>query len=453
MGEYIDWQPDNSPVKVRVHRRVLAGIEHEGAEEFRGVLLGSASPVGREVLVEDFARLEPGPDFRPIEDWFAGWNRHSLPAVGYFRAGAGDGAQITDNDRELFAKYFPDAMNILLLFQLHGGKAELAPVPGQLHPRRETPAVAPRASESVDRPAAPNPERERPVRMAEAGPLEHIATRERETARPVGEVRPSERTPPREGIPVPLDRLPFREHPRRTVEPEPEPDRPVRMPRRYLAQIAAVGAGFLLGVIGYLAFRGDRPRQNPPAAAPVSEARPAPKNPAPVATARPDTAATTAPVTPASAARPSPFDESSDANRSAEAGSPASRADTQQQVRNVLTRWGDSLMQGDVATHVNLYAPTVSPYFTKSRASRTQIRDDVRQMLGRYGKMTTYNISDISVTPVDANHAFATFRKHWETEDNKFSGEEREQLKLTRKGSDWLIASERELKVYWVRKR
>jgi hypothetical protein len=67
--------------------------------------------------------------------------------------------------------------------------------------------------------------------------------------------------------------------------------------------------------------------------------------------------------------------------------------------------------------------------------------------------MTAYNISDINVTPVDANHAFATFRKHWETEDGKFSGEEREQLKLTRTGTDWLIASERELKVYWVRKR
>jgi hypothetical protein len=100
-----------------------------------------------------------------------------------------------------------------------------------------------------------------------------------------------------------------------------------------------------------------------------------------------------------------------------------------------------------------LYASTVGPYFTKSRVTRAQVRDDVRGMLDRYGKMTVYKISDINVTPVDADHAFATFRKHWETEGNKFSGEEREQLKLTRQGGQWLIASERELKVYWVRKR
>src|SRR5437868_4764525 len=131
MSEYIDWQPDDNPVKVRVHRRVLAGIEREGSAGFRGVVLGSASPVSREVLVEDFARLESGPDFRPIEDWFAGWNRHSLPAVGYFRAGTGDQAQITENDRELFAKYFPDKLNVLLLFQIHDGNAQLAPTPAR----------------------------------------------------------------------------------------------------------------------------------------------------------------------------------------------------------------------------------------------------------------------------------------------------------------------------------
>ena len=84
---------------------------------------------------------------------------------------------------------------------------------------------------------------------------------------------------------------------------------------------------------------------------------------------------------------------------------------------------------------MSVYAPTVGPYFTKKSATRAQIRDDVKQMLARYGDMNVYKISDVSVTPIDANNAFATFRKHWETEGNKFAGEEREQLKLTRKGA------------------
>jgi hypothetical protein len=237
-------------------------------------------------------------------------------------------------------------------------------------------------------------------------------------------------------------------------EDEPvEPEHRRRMPRRYLAQVAAVAAGFLLGVVGYLALRGERPRQIAPAQAPVSRSAPQQAGSKAVPPA-PDTSAPTTPVTAASTARPSPFNRSSEANRTVDAGAAAAnRTDVQQQVRSVLTRWSDSILDGDVGAHVSLYAPTVGPYFTKKSATRAQIRDDVKQILARYGDMNVYNISDISVTPIDANNAFATFRKHWETDGNKFAGEEREQLKLTRKGADWLIASEREVKVFWVKRK
>jgi len=488
MSEYIDWQPDDNPVKVRVHRRVLAGIEQEGSEAFRGVLLGSASPVTREVLVEDFSRLESGTDFRPIEDWFAGWNRHSLPAVGYFRAGTGDEGQITGKDRELFAKYFPDKLNILLLFQLHDGKAQLAPVPAPTGARRVQPG-----------PTTDAPPQERQQRTGDIAAATRVPLREGDLPAGAGELAastqafshergerpreigagtrtplPDREAPPRLGGPgseervgslsragnsTPLDRLsavgrdrheesfPGRSRPDAAVDP----DSPRRTSRRYLTQIAAVAAGFLLGVVGYLALRGDKPRQIAPAAAPVA-ATEQPERKAP--SARPTPGAPATPVTQASTARPSPFDGSSEANRSVDPGAPSvNRSETQQEIRTVLTRWGETLLEGDVAEHVSLYAPTVSPYFTKKGATRAQIRDDVRQMLGHYGKMTVYKISDISITPIDANNAFATFRKHWETEGSKFSGEEREQLKLTRKGGDWLIASEREVKVFWVKKK
>ena len=434
MSEYIDWQPDDKPVRVRVHRRVMAGIEQESADEFRGVLLGSASPVTREVLVEDFARLESGAEFRPLEDWFAGWNRHSLPAVGYFRAGVDDTAEITEKDRELFARYFRDKLNVLLLFRIHDGKAALAPVPAGLDAPRET---------------------ERPPDI-DAGTRAPMW--EGDLPQRVGELAAWTEVPRQEGAER-LAELPAaeRERPRAEAAVEPGPSR--RTPRRYLAQVGAVAAGFLLGVFGYLALRGDRPRQVAPAEAPVSRSatQPAGRKASPASPATPDTIAAATPVTPASTPRPSPFDRSAEANRSVDPGAgraPAvDRGDAQQQIRSTITRWADTLVDGNLDAHVNLYAPTVSPYFTKRNASRAQIGDDVRQMLGRYGKMTVYKISDVNVTPVDANHAFVTFRKEWETEGKKFSGEEREQFKMTRKGADWLIASEREVKVFWVKKK
>src|SRR6185295_14924282 len=93
MSEYWEWQQEDNGLKVRIHRRVLAGLEHEGVGELRGMLLGSASPATREVLVEDYAPLD-GSDGQGIEEWLAERDRHSLPAVGYFRMDSDAGLQI-----------------------------------------------------------------------------------------------------------------------------------------------------------------------------------------------------------------------------------------------------------------------------------------------------------------------------------------------------------------------
>ena len=89
MSEYIDWQPDDSPDEGSGTPPRTGGYRagRRGRVPRRSARIRFAGQ--REVLVEDFARLDSGPDFRPIEEWFAGWNRHSLPAVGYFRRGRG----------------------------------------------------------------------------------------------------------------------------------------------------------------------------------------------------------------------------------------------------------------------------------------------------------------------------------------------------------------------------
>src|SRR5689334_2612028 len=102
MNEYLEWKEDGSPI-VRVHRRVLAGLEHEPQPEFDGVLLGSVSAESREVAVEDFAPL----DARA---------RHSLDVVGYFRVGRDGDLKIEDAEREAFDSHFPDALQVFLLF-------------------------------------------------------------------------------------------------------------------------------------------------------------------------------------------------------------------------------------------------------------------------------------------------------------------------------------------------
>jgi hypothetical protein len=131
----------------------------------------------------------------------------------------------------------------------------------------------------------------------------------------------------------------------------------------------------------------------------------------------------------------------------------ADRVEIQNQVRETLGLWTASLLAGDVEGHASVYAESVAPYFTKSRVSREQVAAEVRGMLKRYGRLTTYKISDVTIAPVDADHAIANFRKSWSTVGRRFAGEEREQLKFAREGSGWRITSEQELQVYWVRRK
>lgn len=370
MREYVEWQQDEGRVRIRVriHRRVLAGMEREESAEFRGLLMGAVSPGTNEVLVEDYAPLTPGA--KPPQ------------SVGYFRVAQGK-AELSDADREEFLSRFEDPWSVLLLLE------------------RTTEGLG-RAQLRLRSVAEPDPEPE-PVSDATPAALGH-------------------RVLFREGIPA-------------TEVVQPELDDPT--PRRFLWPVLAIAAGLVTGVFGYLAMSGDartqpnraiRPTDPMPVPAPVEEPAPAPVREAP----------------------------SNQADRSVDPAKPltrAERAEIQQQIRGVLDRWSESLLKGDVEAHASLYASSVGPYFTKNRVSREEIVDETQRMVKRYGAVTTYKITDVMISLADANHAIANFRKQWSTAGKKFAGEERQQLKFVREGSDWLIASEQELKVYWVRKK
>ena len=380
MSEYLEWQPDDGALTVRVHRRVLAGLEREGTEEFRGALLGSSSPDANELLVEDFVRSSAGSNFDPGAEWSERPDHHTLPVVGYFRAAPDDEVRITEGDRENFAKFFKEPHHVLLVFQLRSGRARLvdgALRNGGLH------VVTPPLQDT---------------KMAPLSPL----------------------------------RLPLRERARAAREPEPVPLS--QRFRGFLLPAVTVAVGFLIGVGAYVSLRSSRTREVP----------------VPTAAAR----------APAPAASSGPAQEEADRSSApGAAGNSITEAPTQtpgeiqREIRDILRRWSESLMRDDINAHVSLYASVVSPFFTKDRASRADILDEIRDLRSRYGRVTSNKISEITVAVVDPNHAIANFRKRWDTSTNRFSGVEREQLKFTRENREWLITSEQELQVYFLHKR
>src|SRR5689334_3563379 len=217
MNDYLEWQ-EEGVARVRIHRRVLAGLALEDGIEFRGVLLGSSSPGANEVLIEDFALSAPGPEFSPREEWLKGERRHLLPVIGYFRATSEpEAARINESDRDVFERFFPEPHNVLLTFETAGGNAELSKVLFK----------------------APAP--------------------------------PSVAIPPElAGLPDSSRRLPPRIRP--PVQEEPEPVSRRHGLRGFLLPAVTIATGFAIGVAGYLAFRGDRgPATRPTASLPARQ--------------------------------------------------------------------------------------------------------------------------------------------------------------------------------------
>jgi hypothetical protein len=366
MTEYLEWKEDGRPI-VRVHRRVLAGLEREPSREFDGVLLGTASPADREVAVEDFAPLN-APD------------RHSLPVVGYFRVGRGGDLQIDEQERHAFDEHFPDPLQVFLLFDHAPEGMQWADV-----------YVQPGVPVGSRRILLDEPEFQTPEAVAA---VEDVA-------------------PPPDNF------------------------------HRYLWPAAIAAAVAVILAAAYLTRPPHRPsetanvtRPKPP----LADWKPVQKQPA----APPPVV--TAPVTPVAAPKQSPFE----ADRSVDT---SNRTEVQHQIRSVLERWRESLLKEDVGAYASLYAPSVGPYFRESSVSRPQIAEEVRRMLNRYGDLTSYKISNVSITPVDENHAVANFRKEWRTANDTFSGAERAELSFERQNGEWLIASEQEKEVYWVKRR
>jgi hypothetical protein len=131
----------------------------------------------------------------------------------------------------------------------------------------------------------------------------------------------------------------------------------------------------------------------------------------------------------------------------------ASQDSTDVQIRNFLENWAEAAKAGDIERAASMYAERVSTFFTKRNVTRADVHKERNLNLARYGRMSLYRISDIQISPISTNQVSVTFRKMWQSSGPRVtSGEEKEQLILERDASAWRIVSEKEIKVYWVKK-
>ncbi|MEQ1923053.1 MAG: hypothetical protein ABL952_11165 [Pyrinomonadaceae bacterium] len=203
-----------------------------------------------------------------------------------------------------------------------------------------------------------------------------------------------------------------------------------------VGMIAVFGVIAVIGMIVYL--NQDRPvvsnlEPNKNSSANLPNTNPA-TIPTPVTSPPANSPGTNVP-TPTVNQTPPPIDE------------PAVRSEVSRQIYS----WKAALESRDLNTYMGNYAGTLD-YYTKRGASYSFVRADKARAFASFNSMSS-EISNMSVsTSADGQTATAVFDKAWTFSGNKTtSGKVRSQLIFRRTNGRWLIISERDLKVYYVR--
>jgi len=415
---------------VSFERRVTSGISIEvlnafhaapGGNEAGGILLGDRS--GEPIMVEDFEPVlcehTAGPsyalsdeDLRGLEEsvqWFGTSDAGGLQVLGFYRSHARPDSSIDERDNQLMSRFFAAPGSLFLL--LKPGRGEI--ITAELFILAEgalRPAGHPMAFPSDTgilagvSSARPGPVRNPPAPDAAAKP----AAVPPEKVADAAILRPS----------LPPSR-------RRQVETQ-------EMAAGNWTWIAALIALTLAAaVLGYRSV-GAGTAETPPDIIP---------------------SATSALETPASNPMPAPDPVTAAPVAAATAPQPAVSPEAEQGIREALAQWERAVLSGDPDLVAACYASRLDRYFQQRNSSNDEVRRAAVQSVARYGKPAILRITDLTLTPVSADRATASFRKHWQTSGPRiFAGEEQERLIFVKTEAAWKIASEEETKVFWTQR-
>ena len=122
-----------------------------------------------------------------------------------------------------------------------------------------------------------------------------------------------------------------------------------------------------------------------------------------------------------------------------------------EEVAERVDGWRSLTESRDLNDYMSYYADTVD-YYNKRGASAASIRADKQRAFGSFDAIEM-SISNLTVTPdATGERATAVFDKEWvfDGEQKSSSGKVKSELQMRKINGEWLITSERDLKVYYI---
>lgn len=136
------------------------------------------------------------------------------------------------------------------------------------------------------------------------------------------------------------------------------------------------------------------------------------------------------------------------ANANVNAVPPVNKGAISRDVAGAIDSWKNDTESFDVDNLMGHYADRVD-YFKTNGASKAVIAQDKERAFSQFDTVN-FRISNMNIDVADSGDtATAEFDKEWRFEgDHVSEGKVRSQLKLKKIGGQWLITSEKDLKVY-----
>jgi flagellar basal body-associated protein FliL len=130
---------------------------------------------------------------------------------------------------------------------------------------------------------------------------------------------------------------------------------------------------------------------------------------------------------------------------------PVDREQIKEEVTERVDGWRSLTESRNLDDYMNYYAGTVD-YYNKRGASASAVRSDKQRAFRDFDSIEM-NISNLTVTPDSSGErATAVFDKEWvfDGAEKSSSGKVKSELQLRKIKGEWLIVSERDLKVYYI---
>lgn len=131
--------------------------------------------------------------------------------------------------------------------------------------------------------------------------------------------------------------------------------------------------------------------------------------------------------------------------------SPETMEKIKNEIAETLANWAATNSNKNLEAHLAFYTDTLEIYYTESNKDKNHVRADRIRAYQKYDSISI-QVQNLQISLDSEQLAMVVFDKMWvmKSPQKISTGAVQQEMKLVKTNNRWLIASERDLKVYYI---